>query len=622
MNAPSESTSESRFLGIEGGGTRTVALLADSHGKILGRVEAGPANVKLLTDSQLERHFRGIATQLPRPDAMAVGLAGAWAEADCKRIRAAAARVWPRVPCRATNDLETALTAAMNADAESRPQVLIVSGTGSCCYGRSVDGGGIKIGGWGHIIGDKGSGYEIGLRALKGVAQYYDEERVWPELGRRLLGALQLNEPDDLIGWAHAAGKADIARLAMEVFSAAERRERIARDILKDAAENLARTGIACARAVARRGAPVRFVLAGSILLRQPAFRGAVTRNLRRLWPTGIVEPLHRESVWGAVELAKQLPETSGRSPSSLAPMPAVPVKPALVHSTQLAPTEQRNPHSMRLDKLSVADAIELMLREDAGIPGALLKERRGIERAISAITRALRSGGRLFYVGAGTSGRLGVLDASECPATFRTAPELVQGIIAGGQMAIWKSIEGAEDEVDAGARALEFRGVGRRDVVTGIAASGTTPFVWGALREAKRRGATTVLICFNPFLSIPAALRPTIVIAPNLGPEVLTGSTRLKAGTATKVILNMFTTLAMVRVGKVMSNLMVDVNPANAKLRDRAARIVRELTGADYAAAWAALEQSGWVIKAACAKLNRQARSRRPGTSPSGTRR
>jgi N-acetylmuramic acid 6-phosphate etherase len=182
-----------------------------------------------------------------------------------------------------------------------------------------------------------------------------------------------------------------------------------------------------------------------------------------------------------------------------------------------------------------------------------------------------------------------------------------VQGIIAGGQGALWQSGEGAEDDADAGGRAIEFRGITRRDVVIGIAASGTTPFVWGALREAKRRGATTVLLCFNPFLKIPRALRPSIVIAPNLGPELLTGSTRLKAGTATKQLLNMFTTLAMVRIGKVRSNLMIDVNPANVKLRDRAVRIVQELTRADYRTAEEALERSGWVVKKAVVRLGRR---------------
>lgn len=273
--------------------------------------------------------------------------------------------------------------------------------------------------------------------------------------------------------------------------------------------------------------------------------------------------------------------------------------------STRISPTEERHPLSMHLDRLPLADAIKLMLSEDARVPGKVLAERAHVERAIRLILRAFRRQGRLFYVGAGTSGRLGILDASECPPTFRTPPDQVQALIAGGEPAIRASVEGAEDDADAGKKALAARGLRHRDVVVGIAASGTTPFVWGALREAKRRRAATILLCFNPYLRIPRHCRPTVVIAPNLGPELLTGSTRLKAGTATKLILNLFTTLAMVRLGKVKSNLMVDLRPANAKLRARAVRIVRELTGLDDARARAALMRHDWVIKKAIASPN-----------------
>lgn len=260
----------------------------------------------------------------------------------------------------------------------------------------------------------------------------------------------------------------------------------------------------------------------------------------------------------------------------------------------------------MQLDRMPLGKAIRLMLGEDAKIPQKLLGEVGNIEKVTDAIARAFRRGGRLFYVGAGTSGRLGVLDASECPPTFRCPPEMVQGIIAGREVALRKSVEGAEDDEREGAREIRTRGVKKRDVVVGIAASGTTPFVWGALREAKLRKATTVLVCFNPYLKISKEYRPTIVIAPNLGPELLTGSTRLKAGTATKLLLNIFSTLAMVKTGKVIGNLMVDLNPANVKLRDRAARIVQELTKADYASAREALERNGWVIKKAVERLKR----------------
>jgi N-acetylmuramic acid 6-phosphate etherase len=254
-----------------------------------------------------------------------------------------------------------------------------------------------------------------------------------------------------------------------------------------------------------------------------------------------------------------------------------------------------------------VRAAVRLMLDEDARLPAALRPHAPAIARAVAAVAGALKNGGRLFYAGAGTSGRLGVLVASECPPTFRAPPDQVQGVIAGGQRALWCSVEGAEDDAEAGARALEFRGVRARDVVVGIAASGRTPFVWGALHAARRRDARTVLLCFNPYLRLPRAFRPDVVIAPDLGPEVLTGSTRLKAGTATKMILNMITTLAMVRLGKVVGNLMVDLNPANAKLRERATRLVVELAGVEPAAAWAALEKARWVVRDALRSFPRR---------------
>jgi len=279
--------------------------------------------------------------------------------------------------------------------------------------------------------------------------------------------------------------------------------------------------------------------------------------------------------------------------------------RPLKVHSPQLSPTERRNPRSLTLDRLSVSDAVTLMLSEEAKVTRALLGKRALLAKAVNAVVRAFQAGGRLFYVGAGTSGRLGVLDASECPPTFRVEPTMVQGIIAGGEVALRKSVEGAEDDAGAGAAAIRQRRVGRKDTVAGIAASGTTPFVWGALSEAKQRGAATMLVCFNPHLDIPAAWRPDIVIATDLGPEVLTGSTRLKAGTATKLVLNILTTLAMVRIGKVMSNLMVDVRPTNEKLRARAVRIVRELTGRDGPSAERALRESGWEIREACRRLS-----------------
>ncbi len=612
MTGSSKYPARPLFLGIEGGGTHTVALLTDARRHFLQRFEAGPANIKLLSDAQLIRLLRSIAAEFPCPDTLAVGLAGARGESDWERIRAAAAKVWPHIPCFATNDLETALSSASQKNGHvPAASVLILSGTGSCCYGRNISGKVAKIGGWGHILGDKGSGYEIGLRALKASVFYFDYQGVWSRLGQQLLQRLQVNEPDELIAWAQSADKASIAALAIEVFTAWKKGDRIAADILASAESSLAEDALACARRLAKPGALVQFTLAGSILLKQPQFARELGKRLCKLWPGAVVSSLERESVWGAVSLAQKIwsnqpaPGNSAKVASPSARTTAVRTpEPSLAQIARLSPTEQRNPRSLNFDKLSLGDAISLMLSEDARIPKAILAERAKIERAVRFIAHSFKQGGRLFYVGAGTSGRLGVLDASECPPTFRSDPEMVQGIIAGGQGALWRSVEGAEDDPVAGAKAIQFRNVTRRDVVVGIAASGRTPFVWGALAEAKSRGAKTVLLGFNPFLKIPGEARPTLVITPNVGPELLTGSTRLKAGTATKLILNIFTTLAMVRIGKVISNLMVDLNPSNTKLRDRAVRIVQDLRGVDYATAQAALERSGWVIKKACARL------------------
>ena len=624
------------LLGMECGATHSVAAVTLPATGAVQHFHFGPANLRLVSDASLVRHFQQAKAALSAPtcapDAVAIGMAGARTEADFSRIRAAAARVWPGVPCHATNDLETAWRAA-EEDTRTRlatARVLVLSGTGSCCFARTPEGETAKIGGWGHMLGDKGSGYDIGLRTLKAVVYYYDRDGEWSRLGRDILRALQLNEPNDLIAWVQQATKTDIAALAVHVFAAARTREKIARDILEGAAHSLAKDATACARRLARPGAPVEFMLTGSVLLKQPRFARQVARVITRLWPGAIVTPLRREGIWGALALARDEFErgnlTAARArPAKVASRTSLSAAAAgapleSLGALALSPTEQRNPRSLHLDTLPLSRAIELMLREEAGVPAAVLREKKKIEQAILYVARALRRGGRLFYVGAGTSGRLGVLDASECPPTFRSSPDQVQGIMAGGQRALWESVEGAEDDGPAGARALHFRKVSRRDVVVGIAASGRTPFVWGALDEARRRGAVTVLVCFNPHLTIPRGGQPDLVIAPNVGPEVLTGSTRLKSGTATKLILNLFTTLAMVRLGKVRSNLMIDVSASSTKLKDRATRIVRELSGADYETARATLEGSRWNILAAYRRLRERKASSTQSSGARGT--
>jgi N-acetylmuramic acid 6-phosphate etherase len=370
----------------------------------------------------------------------------------------------------------------------------------------------------------------------------------------------------------------------------------LAAKVLDKAAERLAKDSNTCAEKLATEGERVQFVFNGAVLSKNPEFAEDVTRRIEEARPGSLVQQLDRPSVWGAVVMAGRLLGDDATEAVE------IPHQPAPWRPVSSAPTEQRNEASAQLDELSTREAIELILGQDAAVPGAVLAEADAIEWTIGKVVDAFRAGGRLIYVGAGTSGRLGVLDASECPPTFRASPEKVQGIIAGGRRALWRAVEGAEDDPRAGAAAVDGRAVTGNDVVLGITASGHAPFVWGALEEAKRRGAAAVLFCCNPaYKDHPL---PDCVIAPDTGPEVLTGSTRMKAGTATKLTLNVITTLAMVGVGKVMGNRMIDLNPSNEKLRDRAARIVSELSGASVEIARRVLEDNGWDVRAAVKEL------------------
>lgn len=260
--------------------------------------------------------------------------------------------------------------------------------------------------------------------------------------------------------------------------------------------------------------------------------------------------------------------------------------------------TEQANPNSQNLDQLSALELVDLFNQEDARVLEAIAGARLALAEAITRTAAALRQGGRLFYIGAGTSGRLGVLDAAECPPTFCTDPELVQGIIAGGAGALVRSSEDLEDRAEDGAAAIAHRHVTELDVVVGITAGGTTPYVQGALQAARQRGATTIFMACVPVDQVSAPVDIDIRLL--VGPEILAGSTRLKAGTATKLALNILSTGVMVQLGKVYGNRMVDVAVTNTKLHDRALRIICDLTDLSREEAGYLLERSGRKVKLA----------------------
>lgn len=279
-------------------------------------------------------------------------------------------------------------------------------------------------------------------------------------------------------------------------------------------------------------------------------------------------------------------------SPSDMKPETALPI------------TEQENPRSKNLSSQSTAEIVALMNDEDATVAAAVKRLLGDVVKAVDEIVARLSKGGRLFYTGTGTSGRLGVLDASECPPTFGVSPELVQGVIAGGYDACYRAVEASEDDAEAGAADLKARGFGAGDVLVGIAASGRTPYTVGAVEFAREIGALTVGLTCVPGSAITEAAELSIV--PVVGPEVLTGSSRLKAGTAQKMVLNMLSMATMVRLGYVSGNRMSNLQPRNVKLRERAVRIVMAEAGVDEQTATSALEASNWIVKSAVSQVKK----------------
>jgi N-acetylmuramic acid 6-phosphate etherase len=343
----------------------------------------------------------------------------------------------------------------------------------------------------------------------------------------------------------------------------------------------------------------------GGLFHRDSIYTHAFRRRLKKNLPDARVTVAERSPELGAAWLAAEKDDHV-----------AFQSKLTEIEDLAAALTEQRNPRSENLEKMSARQLAELFVEEEKFVEDALRGATADLARAIEMVTESLRNGGRLFYVGAGSSGRIGVLDASEIPPTFGASPDLVQGIIAGGTTALYRSVEGAEDEESAGASAMRERGIKNGDAVIGITASGRTPFVLGALAHAKSLGAKTILLTCNPHWSHrPVAGQSDgpqghgysdadLVIALAVGPEILTGSTRLKAGTATKAALNIISTGAMVALGKVRGNLMIDLRTTSAKLRDRAVRVVVDLAQCDYASARRQLEAADWNLRAVVEKL------------------
>jgi N-acetylmuramic acid 6-phosphate etherase len=576
---------QEKILGVEGGGTKTSWVLlerGEADLRILDQGKLPPANFRLATPGELRTMFRELPKEIQRAG---IFLAGCGTEEDRQSLTRLCSEVWPQAKIIVGSDRDSGLAAALGHS----DGIVVNAGSGSSVTGRRDK----KIenaGGWGHILGDIGGGYYLSLQALRLILREYDLHRGEVQFTTKILRALSLNNLDELVRWAQTADKMEVAMLAPVVFEAAAGGDARVMEIIEEGARVLCEY----TEAVATRlhALAPKVALLGGLFQRDSIYNHAFRRRLKKILPDARVTNSERAPEFGAAWLAAEMqcwPEIHSDP---------VPEK---IDDLAAALTEQRNPRSENLEKLNAQDLVKLFVDEEKFVGEALEGAAVDLARAVELVAESLRKGGRLFYVGAGTSGRLGVLDASEIPPTFGASPELVQGIIAGGATALQRSVEGAEDETSNGALAIDRRGVKDVDVVIGITASGRTPFVVGALERAKALGTKTILLSCNPAREKNATVDLAIDLA--VGPEILTGSTRLKAGTATKVALNIISTGAMIALGKVRGNLMIDLNTSSTKLRDRATRMVAELTETDYDSARGQLEASGWDLRSVLKK-------------------
>ena len=596
-----------RILGVEGGGTKTawvlVAAVASSGSagaefRILDQGKLPPSNLRLTTPERLREIFAELPKQVDRAG---VFLAGCGTEEDRRFLARICKDIWPNAKIVTGSDRDSGLAGAL----DHGDGIVVNAGSGSSVTGRRGD----RIeraGGWGHILGDTGGGYFLSIEALRLILREYDLHRGEMRFTAKILHALSLNNLDELVRWAQTADKMEIAMLAPVVFEAAAGGDARVNEIVEEGARVLCEytEAVACRLHLL---AP-KVALMGGLFYRDSIYTHAFRRRLKKNLPDARVTIAERPPELGAAWLAAET-----RDPVMFQPQ----LRETEIDDLAAALTEQRNPRSENLEKMSARQLVELFVGEEKFVEDALRGATAELARAIEIVTESLRNRGRLFYVGAGSSGRIGVLDASEIPPTFGASPDLVQGVIAGGVTALYRSVEGAEDEESAGGLAMRERGIKNGDVVIGITASGRTPFVLGALAHAKSLGAKTILLSCNP-TSVAgdddpgrprssrqvAATNTDLVIALAVGPEVLTGSTRLKAGTATKIALNIISTGAMVALGRVRGNLMVDLHATSAKLRDRAVRVVANLAQCDYDSARRQLEAADWNLRTVMEKL------------------
>ena len=591
-------------IGVDGGATKTTAVVLDQTGRELGRAQTGSANyhhlglgaVKLNLLAAMQSAANRAGLNFWQATAVTWALAGVDRPQDREQMQTLAAEFVPDIPVYIENDAVAALVGGLS-DCRSgqRPRltrhgIVLIAGTGTITYGESKQGERARASGWGYLL-EQGGAYQLAQEMLRAVSQAEDGLGLPTRLKQRLLQTLNLNQVSDSISWLYHPERqvADVAALAPLLLAEAEAGDLMAIKVAVAAADALAAAVTAVSqRLKLRHGFPL--ILAGGLLTNSPYYRRLVSQAVgTRLPQAQPVLPRADAAVgagiiaWDRQGYVDQIDETIDNKPQGWA-------------------SEQRNQLTQDWDLYPTLTIVGLMHLQDIQAVASLWPTLPSIAQTVEAIANRMRQGGRLFYVGAGTSGRLGILDASECPPTFSTDPNQVIGLIAGGPPAITGSVEAAEDDLKAGAEAIRALKAGPLDTLVGIAASGRTPYVVGALQAAKSCRALTIALTCN--LPAPIADVADRVIAPLVGPEALTGSTRLKAGTAQKLVLNMLSTAVMVRLGKTYGNLMVDVQPSNDKLLTRAHRIIMEACGVSDDEAATALQNQQGEVKAAIVSL------------------
>jgi N-acetylmuramic acid 6-phosphate etherase len=575
------------FIGVDGGATKTVGVLTEEE-NVLARCVVGPTNPSVVGESGCLGALRNLLEDLSRDNpvdrvqAIWMGIAGVRTRADLALMRRVCETLGAADKTRVSDDTLLALVSA----GLEKCGIAVVAGTGSCVTGVNPQGDRLIAGGVGHLLGDEGSGYAVVVEALRAAARAGQNRGPQTLLLPRFIERLGVGDSDEMVRWATGVSVSDLASLAGLVFNCAEEGDPVAEEIIGNGAKHLAGLARHAAAQLGLEDAPPGVVLYGGMLEHFPSYFDRVRDEIATLLPNATVVRPAVEGAVAAARLARQ--SVRGETPSCdvAGELPRLPI------------TETRNWRSEEIDRLSTLEMLDVINLEDHKVAPAVKQVLESVARAVDVAAEALKAGGRVIYVGAGTSGRIGMLDAVECPPTFGIPPETVQAILAGGDSAAKTAAEGAEDDTEEGAREVARREVVRDDVVVGIAASGTTPFVKGALGEARKRGAATVLVaCNRPGSGFAEA---DIVINPVAGPEVITGSTRMKAATATKMVLNMISTAVMVKLGKVYGNLMVDVQARSSKLVRRACKIISDIAGVNDEEASELLELAGGDVKVA----------------------